>query len=370
MAGKRIGLLSAWASRANGGIFEAVAAQADLLGSLGAVPVVIAIEDEAHPSDRHRLGASEIRLVAGSGPPALAYSPDLGRTLEDANLDLLHLHGIWQYPSHAAGVWARRSGRPLLISPHGMLDPWITGRNRWKKLPARVLWEHRAWRSARGFHALTEAEATDIRRELPDAQIATVPNMAPLAGPARETMPGANAIYLGRIHEKKNLGALIEAWQFARPQLPSGAHLTIAGWGDEASVAALNRVVLPGDPSIDFVGTVYESQKAALLDVARFLVLPSKSEGLPVAVLEAWAAGLPTVMTEACHLPEGFAAGAALPCPIDATGIASALVQAFALSPSEWLAMSRAARQLAATTFGRETIAAHWEATYAGLLSD
>ena len=39
-------------------------------------------------------------------------------------------------------------------------------------------------------------------------------------------------------------------------------------------------------------------------------ILPSFSEGLPMAVLEAWAYGLPVLMTDHCNLPEGFG-----PCP-------------------------------------------------------
>lgn len=337
--------------------------------TLGAAPVVIAVEDEAHEKDRHRLDGFEVRLARRNGPKALAHSPELDGVLADAQLDLLHLHGIWQFPSHAAGKWARRTGRSLLLSPHGMLDPWITSRNRWKKLPARLVWEHRAWRSARAFHALTDTEAGDIVREIPRAQIATIPNIAPAPGARRTSMPSASAIYLGRIHEKKNIGALIEAWRIARPRLPADAHLTIAGWGDDASVDALNRTFIAGEDTIDFVGTVFASQKAALLDMARFFVLPTQSEGLPVTVLEAWAAGTPTIMTEACHLPEGFTAGAAICCPTDPFGIAEKLVKAFSLAETEWLAMSQAAQGLAGDAFGREAVAARWEAAYATLLT-
>lgn len=340
----------------------------ELLRSLEAVPVVIAVDDEAHEKDRHRLDGVEVILARRAGPKALAFSPELGSVLGDAQLDLLHLHGIWQYPSHAAGKWARDTGRPMLLSPHGMLDPWITRRNRWKKLPARMIWEHRAWRSASAFHALTDAEAQDIDREVPGTAVATIPNMAPPPGPGRDSMPSASAVYLGRIHEKKNVGALIEAWRLARPRLPDDAHLTIAGWGDDASIDALNRAFVEGEDSIDFVGTVFESQKAALFDMARFFILPTKSEGLPVTVLEAWAAGTPTIMTEACHLPEGYAVGAALPCPIDAAGIADRLVEAFAVPEGDWLAMSHAAQNLAGATFGREAVQSRWEAVYAALI--
>lgn len=370
IAGKRIGLLSAWASRANGGVFEAVVAQAAMLRALGAEPVVIALDDPDHAQDRWRLGPSEVVTVAGKGSAALAYAPGLAAALDGAALDLLHLHGIWGYPSHAAGVWARASGRPLVISPHGMLARWIVERNRWKKVLARLAWERRSWHSASLFHALTGAERDEILREVPRARVTRIANPAPAPGPKphfAERPP--QALYLGRIHAKKNLSALVAAWLLAKPDLPEGAQLTIAGWGDDEGVALLERALPAHDPSIAFVGTAFGSQKAALLDFARVLVLPSHSEGLPMAVLEAWAAGTPVLMSQHCNLPEGFAAGAALDCGTTPESIAAALREAFALSPSAWTAMAEAAQALATGPFAPATIAREWEAAYAALLS-
>ncbi|WP_324826812.1 glycosyltransferase [Qipengyuania zhejiangensis] len=362
-------MLSAWASRANGGVFEAVAAQAALLRDLGATPVIIAIDDPAHADDRWRLGEAEILLAQGKGPAQLGYAPQLGATLDRAKLDLLHLHGIWQFPSHAADGWARRTGRPLVISPHGMLDPWITGRNAWKKTLARTIWERRSWRSATAFHALTEAEAHDIVHETGGAHIATIANPAPNPSAAPDAMPPANALYLGRIHAKKNIAALVSAWAKARPNLPHDATLTIAGWGDDAGIEMLEHAMGGADTSIQFVGTAFGSQKAALFDVSRFLILPSLSEGLPMAVLDAWAAGRPTIMSDHCHVPIGFEAGAAIRCRTSADEIATALEQGFSLGENEWMAMAVAARALAAGPFGRPAIAGKWEAFYSALLS-
>ncbi|QKG72457.1 glycosyltransferase [Erythrobacter mangrovi] len=370
IAGKRIGLLSARASRANGGVFEAIVNNVALLRSLGAVPVVVALADEQHGLDVWRLADAEIHLSSGSGPSQLAYSPDLPRRLHEAQLDLLHLHGIWQFPSRAACGWARRTGRPLIVSPHGMLDPWITRRNAWKKELARVGWEKTMWKRATAFHALTEAEASDIERETGSQRIAVIPNAAPPPGPRPTRMPGPAALYLGRIHEKKNILALVDGWLAALPDLPTDATLTIAGWGENEGIEALEATLADCGPSVHFVGAAFGSQKAALLDVSRFLVLPSLSEGLPMVILEAWAAGVPTIMSEACGLPEGFAAGAAIDSGTDPQAIASAFRDAFSRNENEWLEMSKAAQQLAVGPFGQAAIARHWEEIYSELLID
>ena len=345
-------------------------AQAELLRSLGAVPVILGLRDDDSANDGWRLDGIETFLVDRAGPGALAYAPQLPDALASAQLDLLHLHGVWQYPTHAAGRWAETTGRPLVISPHGMFDPWITGRNAWKKHLARFLWERRAWHAATAFHALTEAEADDIAYETQGAKVATIANPAPVTSAPSDLPRGANALYLGRIHEKKNIAALVAAWIEARPALPSDATLTIAGWGDDEGIAMLEQAMQGHrDQGIEFVGAAFGGQKAALFDLARFLVLPSLSEGLPMAILEAWAANVPTIQSAHCHLPEGVASGAAIECGADPASIRDALVRGLTMSEEEWQTMSAAARSLASGPFSQPVIASRWEAFYSALLA-
>ena len=87
-----------------------------------------------------------------------------------------------------------------------------------------------------------------------------------------------------------------------------------------------------------------------------------------MAVLEAWAAGVPTLMSEACHLPEGFATGAAIDCGTGSETIAAALLAAFAMADRQWDVMSRAAQDLASGPFSQASVAKRWEASYAALL--
>jgi poly(glycerol-phosphate) alpha-glucosyltransferase len=362
LAGKRIGLLTAFASRRNGGVAEAVAAQAAMLRDLGAEPVVFALDD-GEPA----LADAPLRLSRVVGPRQIGFAPGQLRQLIEAELDLLHLHGIWMHPSRVGLQWARATGRPYLISPHGMLDRWIVGRGRWKKALARLAYERVGWAAARALHALTGREAEDIARESGRSDAVVIPNAAPAARTSAVARRGPVVLYLGRIHPKKNLAGLISAWRLARP---SGARLRIAGWGADSDLAALRaRLAAEADPSIEFLGPVFGEAKQRLLGEARFLILPSFSEGLPMVVLEAWAAATPTLLSEGCNLPEGVAAGATLPCGVAPGEIAQAIARALALDEAAWRAMGEAARGLAAGPFSVATVARRWEAAYAALLA-
>lgn len=359
LAGLRIGLLTASASRAGGGVFEAVVQQAALIRDAGGEAIVFALADPYAAADAARFGDVPVRLSPVLGPRRFGYAPELLRKLIAADLDLLHLHGIWMYPSRAGARWARATGRPYLISPHGMLDPWILARGRLQKAVACAAYERDGWRRAAVLHALTDDEGAAIAAATGRAHAAVVPNAAPAAGPPRHA--GGGALYLGRIHPKKNLHALVEGWR----ALGTIETLTIAGWGDAAHVAALVAQVA-GVPNVRFVGAAHGADKQRLLEQARWLVLPSLSEGLPMAVLEAWAAGTPAVMTAACHLPEGFAAGAALPCGDTPAAIATALAAALAEDDARWRQRSDAARALAAGPFSTAAVAERWTTLYRG----
>jgi poly(glycerol-phosphate) alpha-glucosyltransferase len=355
-------LLTAWASRLGGGVATALHGHAAMLRDAGARVTVVALTDPHTEDDRGLLDGIELRTARYFGPVPPAYGPGLLAQLLATEADVLHLHGIWLYPSRTATLWARRTGKPLLISPHGMLDPWITGRGRWKKALARAAYVGASWRAAAAFHALTEDEAADIRREAGDRRVVVIPNAGPLALTAAPGGRGPTVLSIGRIHPKKNLDARLDAW--AAAELPPGAELTIAGWGEAADLAAFEARLAGAPPSVRFLGPVHGDAKQRLLEAARFVILPSHSEGLPMTILEAWAAGTPTIMTAACHLPEGFAAGAALECGAGAVSIAAALERGLALDEPGWRAMSDAALALARGPFSAGEVAHRWIAAY------
>ena len=155
LSGLRVGLLTASASRIGGGVFEAVANQACMIRSLGGDVTVFALKDAESEVDSHRFPGCALLHSRVLGPAQFGYAPDMIENLVKANLDCLHLHGIWMYPSRAATLWARKTGKSCIISTHGMLDPAALARRPWKKDLAKVAYERVSWRSAALFHALS-----------------------------------------------------------------------------------------------------------------------------------------------------------------------------------------------------------------------
>jgi glycosyltransferase involved in cell wall biosynthesis len=364
LAGLHIALLTSWASHLGGGVASAVWQQARMIRDAGGRVTIVALADDGGGVPEEQ--GITLLTAPVSGPRQIGYAPDLAARLDAAAPDILHLHGIWMYPSYAGTAWARRTGRPYLVSPHGMLDPWITARGRVKKAVARLVYEQDSWQRATALHALTRDEAADIAREAgANRPVLVIPN----AGPEVTATPAGNrpqhVLYLGRIHPKKNLDALLAAW--AAADLPAGAELHIAGWGDAADMPAFHQALAAAPPSVHFHGAVHGEEKAALLAGARWMILPSHSEGLPMALLESWAAGTPTIMTPACHLPEGIEAGAALPCGTDTPSITGAIERALRMDDADWQRMSDAALALARGRFSPAAVTRSWVDAYRGL---
>lgn len=360
-------------SRANGGISESVCRLTQSLQKRGAAQVsVVSLRDSFSDEDATRWQPLVPRCLKVVGPRAIGYAPRWSSTLSELHPDLVHVSGLWMYPSVAGRTWARRTGRPYLISPHGMLDPWALRHSAWKKNLAARLFEGNHLRGAHCLHALCLAEANAIRAYGLGNPVCVIPNGVDLPDPTTALPPvwagrfspeHKILLFLGRLHPKKGLRELIQAWALARP---SGWRLVVAGWDQGGHVEELKRIVATQalQDVVYFCGPLHGQAKAAAYRAAQAFILPSHSEGLPMTVLEAWANGLPVMMTAACNLPEGFSTGSALEICPNPSILASAMTT-FLGQPSEALqAMGQRGRQLAAQRYNWDRIAADMASVY------
>ena len=390
------------ASRVDGGIFEAeLALQRELARAPGMMVDVVALRDEFSEADAARWLPLKPRVAEVRGPRGFGYSAGL-TDLMDREADLAYCAALWKYPAWAAMRWQNMTSKPVIVAPHGSLDSWALQNSRWKKKIASLLFKTKQLKQATCFRALCQAEADAIRAYGLKQRIEVVPNGVDLpVGLTTEDTVGTEGrkslLFLGRIHPKKGLSGLLKTW--AQIQNPKSGiqnsrewQLVIAGWdqgGHEEDLiklcSELGLSVVQRSKHVPcsataqevegadvvFYGPAFGGEKDQLLRVADAFVLPSFSEGLPMSMLEAWAYGLPVVMTPECNLPEGFATQAALEIRNGEMGNAKwdGLWALLDMSDSDRIEMGGRGRRLVEQKFTWPKVASQMKALYEDILS-
>jgi poly(glycerol-phosphate) alpha-glucosyltransferase len=294
-----------------------------------------------------------------------------------------------------------------MVSPHGMLDPWALRHERWKKRFGWFAYERKHMGSAACIRALCDSEAEAIKAAGLRNPICIIPNgvdLPELAGARPEAgardkrkllEPNANGaeadnllesfagrkvlLYLGRIHPKKGLTNLVKAWARIAPS--DEWVLVIAGWDQGGHEKELKGIATecgaPWDDkvpwiidgrSIVFAGPRFGAAKRGLLMRCTASVLPSYSEGLPMAILEAWSYSKPVLATAQCNLPEGFAERAAIGIGTTVDEIGSGLKILFNSSEASLQEMGARGREVVARRFAWGRVASDLRSVYRWML--
>ncbi|MGI4830214.1 MAG: glycosyltransferase [Janthinobacterium lividum] len=259
--------------------------------------------------------------------------------------DGVHIHGLWEASTAMASRTARSTGRPYIVSAHGMLEPWALANKRLKKLLYAGLVERNVVAHAACLHALTYAEAEQYRAFGARAPIAVIPNAVAvppdlssrLFFSAYPQLSGHRLVlFLGRLHPKKGLDLLAKAWSHISHSHPD-AHLVLAGPDAEGTADRFGAVLEAAKlaNTVTFTGMLDESMKWSALAAAECFVLPSFSEGLSMGVLEAMGAGVPVIVTRNCNMPEVLDVDAGWVIAPDAAELQQALEAMLGAEPQE-----------------------------------
>ena len=259
----------------------------------------------------------DVHLFPTRMPQRLAYAPSLraeARRRIDA-YDLVHIHSLWLYPQYAAFREAKRRGIPYVVSPHGALDPYLRRRGRVRKALTHLLWQTEMLEGASVIHVVSGEEAKLIEDIAPDVPRSIVPcgirtaAFAALPGGERFRAQylaghaGPIVLFLGRIASKKGVDILITSFARVLKRVPD-AHLAIVGPDDELLGRGLAALAddLGVRTSVTFTGPVYRDARLDALAAADVWALPSHTENFGIAVVEALAAGVPTIVSPAVNI--------------------------------------------------------------------
>lgn len=354
-----VGIVMGSISRKSGGVMDAVRKYAQYLANDNLTIDVYSGFDEYTSADIEKWSPINPITHKIGWPRSLGYLYNLNYSLMHSNHDLVHLHGIWQLYSWQISRFSQTRGVPVIISPHGMLDEWAIKNSRHKKNLALALYERANLRRASCLHALNESEYNSIRSFGLKNPVSIISNGSDLPeisnlNTYRCSNDLKNVIYIGRIHEKKGILSLINAWAIFLRKAPSFRNiwrLKIAGWDDGGYLSVIKSEIkrLNLENHIELVGPLFGKQKERFFREASIFILPSLSEGLPMTVLEAWSYNLPVMMTKMCNLPIGFDMGAAIEITTDPQQIATALITTIGYSDLDLIGKN--GRELVKTQF-------------------
>lgn len=266
---------------------------------------------------------------------------------------------------------ARLHGVPVVYQVHGgKLPQAFLGSSRLlQSLLRRLL------RLPEVIVVLAELELRAYRSFLPRSRVVLIANavdslaFAAAHRPHQEAQAGLRLVYLGRLAREKGLHELLRAQAAA---LADGiqVHLTLVGAGAEE--AALRNTVqqLGTAGSVHFAGAAFGAAKAAQLGEADVFVLPSYSEGLPCALLEAMAAGNAVIATRVGAIPDIVIPGlhGILIPPRDVSALTTAIAALAADRPGV-ARMQRACADHIASSYSLERFRASFAELYHSLLA-
>ncbi|MEQ1862298.1 MAG: glycosyltransferase [Chthoniobacteraceae bacterium] len=218
--------------------------------------------------------------------------------------EVVHFHGLWRRDQSRLSARLRERGVAMIVSPHGMLEPWAWHHKWWKKWPYFQFIERAHLARADALLATAAGEARRLREFLPRARIATLP--LGFTGDAVPDYDNARAklgwtrdetvlLFLSRLHVKKGLDLLLRA--LAQIPCPAELRLVIVGEGDARYVSELRQLAKPLTARVEWIGPVWGDARWAYFQGADLFCLPSHSENFGLAVLEALQVGTPALTT-------------------------------------------------------------------------
>lgn len=252
----------------------------------------------------HLLDNSEVTLRVVS--PKISFD-ELEKEILLGNYDIIHGQNLWDPLYCKMAKIARKHNIPYMMTPRGCLEPWAYqgqgfAKNLKKKI-AMLLYQKRDLQKAACILATAPMEADNIRDLGIKSPIAIIPNGIDVSEYKCRTIESKPSVkkqvlFLSRIHQKKGIEFLINAWVLLKEKYPDW-NVVIAGNGEESYINQLNTIISDNglDGCITIVPPVFGETKHRLYCESSLFVLPTYSENFGMVIAEAMSCGVPCITT-------------------------------------------------------------------------
>jgi glycosyltransferase involved in cell wall biosynthesis len=263
-------------------------------------------------------------VVRGYAPVSSAFGlpRQLLADLAQWQPGVVHLHSIYSPPNTALASWLYRHGFSYVVTPHRGLSSYVSWRRWYLKIPYKYLFELPMLNRAAFVHAVSDENS--IRAYGVRAPVVVAPNGIDLASipsdrpetPFDSLLPQAQGklvfMFIGRLDPfYKGLDLLLKGFALARLQ---DSILVLVGPDYRNQGRSLRAMAqrLGIGAQVVFFGPAYGRSKYDLLSGADVFVLCSRSEGMPLSVLEAASCSKPCMVSSSANpagMVERFRAG-------------------------------------------------------------
>jgi glycosyltransferase involved in cell wall biosynthesis len=324
--------------------------------------IPVDLEREVALTDGLRVRYCERRSRQSVSPTLVKLLPSYVRWA-----DVVHLSGVYSFPTIPTLLGCRLLGKPLVWSPHGALQRWEHSR----RVAGKKLFElacKAVMPRTVVCHVASVEEGHHCHR-VGSVDVAILPHgvdIPPLPAPPGSSNGTLRMLYLGRLDPIKGIENLLTACRILRDSSPLKWSLRIVGGGDREYVRQLDEKVrkLELTEQVVMPGAVTGPAKDHIFDGVDLVVVPSHRESFGLVVAEALAHGVPVVVSTGAPWQAIEAVRCGLFVSNSPAALAGAIERIHTMALRE---MGLRGRDWMAKEFSWQTIATRMEHLYRGL---
>ena len=326
------------------------------LGKLAEVHIITHVSDNPLP-----ISNCKIHYVPTYFPFNGKFKNEVNKLFHELKPDMVHVNCCWMPACAFVQKIARKHYLKVVLTPHGMLEPWIIKRHYWtRKLPALLLYQKSAIKNADCLQATAESEKQNLLTLGYNSNIKVVKLGIDAESIAVKTSwkKSKQMLFLSRVHIKKGINYLIEAADILRDEL-HGYKIIVAGEGDADYVASLKQQIMDKGLQniVQLIGGVYGDKKWELFQTSDFFVLPTHSENFGLAIAESLASGTPVITTVGTPWNDLNSSNSGAWIEIGTQPLVDALRRFLSLSDEELEIMGKNGRKLIETKYSAKVMA-------------
>ena len=298
---------------------------------------------------------------------------DIAKYLKEEAFQLIQIQSMWDLPYHKVMVEARKQGIPYVITPRGMLEPWSLSQKRWKKKLAWWIYQRNDVQKSACVFTTAKMEAEHVSNLGITTFKSVIPNGIEIDGYPCKTsidMVKKQVLFLSRVHVKKGIELLFEAWKRIHRDFIDW-QLLIVGNGETDYIRALELKIdsLEMSDCIKIHPPVFGDAKTQLYHESALFCLPSYSENFGMVIAEAMSCGTPVITTTNCpwEILNETKTGWCIDLSVD--NLEHALREALSMNETDLYEKGRKASQLIRENFDYRSVTRNTLRLYQWLLN-